>query len=238
MWKPNISACWKIISKAAISASAIAGRSRRALRFRRAPRNIDGLVLLGAGPKGIVSGNLIPSLGAELRLTRDFLDRGLPVIGIGIGACMLSTRGWWRGRGGAAALYASKMPGASFPTRSAGICRKLFRSPSICAIVRFFPATPKSWRSAATSEPVLFQIRDNCFGFVGHPGIKSAMIEDLIMEFDEVPEGTAETLAALARGAGRNRGGLGRDHGRLDRGNPFDGAISAVAARRGHIQFF
>ena len=41
--------------------------------------------------KGIVSGNLIPSLGAELRLTRDFLDRGLPVIGIGIGACILST---------------------------------------------------------------------------------------------------------------------------------------------------
>ena len=51
----------------------------------------DGLVLLGAGPKGIVSGDLIPSLGAELRLTRDYLDRGLPVIGIGIGACILST---------------------------------------------------------------------------------------------------------------------------------------------------
>ena len=52
---------------------------------------LDGLILLGAGPKGIVSGNLIPSLGAELRLTKDFLDRGLPVIGIGIGACILST---------------------------------------------------------------------------------------------------------------------------------------------------
>ena len=43
----------------------------------------DGLVLLGAGPKGIVSGNLIPTLGPELRLTKDFLDRGLPIIGIG-----------------------------------------------------------------------------------------------------------------------------------------------------------
>ena len=46
-------------------------------------------------------------------------------------------------------------------------------------------------------EPILFQLRNNCFGFVGHPGIKSAMIEDLIMEFDEVPENTAETLAEL-----------------------------------------
>ena len=49
---------------------------------------------------------------------------------------------------------------------------------------------------------MLFQLRDNCFGFVGHPGIKSAMIEDLIMEFDEVPENTAETLAELRAAQG------------------------------------
>jgi len=51
-------------------------------------------------------------------------------------------------------------------------------------------------------EPVLFQLRNNCFGFVGHPGIKSAMIEDLIMEFDEVPENTAETLTELRAAQG------------------------------------
>ena len=51
----------------------------------------DGLVLLGGGPFGVVSGSLIPSLGPELRLTRDFLDRGLPVIGIGVGACILTS---------------------------------------------------------------------------------------------------------------------------------------------------
>ena len=50
-----------------------------------------GLVILGVGPKGVVSGDLIPSLGPELRLTRDFLDRGLPVIGIGTGACILTS---------------------------------------------------------------------------------------------------------------------------------------------------
>ena len=36
-------------------------------------RGFDGLVMLGAGPYGIVSGHLIPSLGPELRLTADFL---------------------------------------------------------------------------------------------------------------------------------------------------------------------
>ena len=59
------------------------------------------------------------------------------------------------------------------------------------------PASAKILAVGAQDEPVLFQCRDNCFGFVGHPGIKSALIEDLIMEFDEVPENTAETLAAL-----------------------------------------
>jgi hypothetical protein len=46
-------------------------------------------------------------------------------------------------------------------------------------------------------EPVVFQVRENCLGFLGHPGIKSGMVEDLIMEFEEVPEGTAETLSEL-----------------------------------------
>ena len=54
----------------------------------------------------------------------------------------------------------------------------------------------------AGGEPVVFQIGDNCLGFLGHPGIKSAMIEDLIMEFEEVPEDTAETLAALRAAQG------------------------------------
>ena len=56
---------------------------------------------------------------------------------------------------------------------------------------------PKVLAVGAGDEPMLFQFRDNCFGFVGHPGIKSAMVEDLIMESDDVPENTAETLVEL-----------------------------------------
>ena len=50
----------------------------------------DGLVLLGAGPYGVVSGHILPSLGPELRLTKAFLDAGLPVLGFGLGAVILS----------------------------------------------------------------------------------------------------------------------------------------------------
>ena len=38
----------------------------------------------------MVSGHLLPSLGAELRLTRAYLEAGLPVLGIGLGAVILA----------------------------------------------------------------------------------------------------------------------------------------------------
>jgi hypothetical protein len=36
-------------------------------------------------------------------------------------------------------------------------------------------------------RPALFQIGRNAFGFAGHPGVRRAMIEDLLMESDDVP---------------------------------------------------
>ena len=169
-----------------------------------------GLVILGAGPKGVVSGDLIPSLGPELRLTRDFLDRGLPVIGIGAGACILTSAAGGGADDAPLALHGRDARGASCPTPSAAICRRRFPSPSICGTGRCCRPTPRSWRPARSGEPLVFQIRDNCLGFLGHPGIKSAMIEDLIMEFDEVPEGTAETARAnCARAQGEIAAALG-----------------------------
>ena len=37
----------------------------------------------------------------------------------------------------------------------------------------------------------------NCLGFVGHPGAKAGMVEDLIMEFDETPEDPGPALELL-----------------------------------------
>lgn len=155
-----------------------------------------GLVILGAGPLGIVSGHLVTSLGAELRLARDFLARGLPVIGIGFGCCILATAAG----GGAHEAPLSFVVDTARRVDPHAFGGRLPESFPIAIYMRDRPVLPADARILAVDsaeEPALFQIRDNCFGFLGHPGIKSAMIEDLIMEFDEVPAGTAETLADL-----------------------------------------
>ena len=77
-----------------------------------------------------------------------------------------------------------------------GICRKL-SSRRLYARSSVLPSDAKILAVGDDGEPVIFQYSDNSFGFVGHPGIKSAMIEDLIMEFDEVPEGTRGNAFAL-----------------------------------------
>ncbi len=161
-----------------------------------AAEDYAGLIILGAGPLGIVSGQLVPSLGPELRLARDFLARGLPVIGIGFGCCILAT---------AAGGGAEEAPLRFIVDRARRIDPHslgghLPESFPFAVYMRDRPVLPADARVLAADsaeKPALFQIRDNCFGFLGHPGIKSAMVEDLIMEFDEVPARTAETLADL-----------------------------------------
>jgi len=168
----------------------------------------DGLVLLGGGPKGIVSGDLIPSVGAELRLTRDYLDRGLPIIGIGIGACILSTEA------GGGAEEAPLRFALERARRTAPDALEGHLPPAYPAAIymRDHPVLPRDAKVLAVGqrdEPLLFQLREKCFGFAGHPGLKSAMIEDLIMEFDEVPQNTAETLAQLRAAQGEIAATLG-----------------------------
>lgn len=161
----------------------------------------DGLVLLGAGPLGIVSGPLLPSLGAELRLAGDFLNRGLPILGFGLGACLLATAA---GGGaeeaplrftlGSARRLAPDALGGHLPPRF-----------PVAVYMRDRPVLPKDAAVLAEDEagaPALFALRGNCLGFLGHPGVKSAMIEDLVMEFDEAPEDVAEALARLRQEQG------------------------------------
>jgi GMP synthase-like glutamine amidotransferase len=167
-----------------------------------------GLVILGAGPKGVVSGHLIPSLGPELRLTRDFLDRGLPVVGIGAGACILTSAA---GGGADDAPLRFTVERAQRTTAEA-LSGHLPQTFPVAVYMRDRPVLPEDGKVLAESAdgvPLVFQVRGNCLGFLGHPGAKSAMIEDLIMEFDEVPEGTAETLAELRSVQGEIAAALG-----------------------------
>ena len=173
-------------------------------RDSRARRRISTVSFFSApGRRASSAANLIPSLGAELRLTQDFLDHGAcPSSASASALASSAAAAGGRGRRSTAALHASTMPDASFPRRSERPFAADFSGRGLYARSSGFAARRQGFgrRSRETSRS-LFQIGDNCFGFVGHPGIKSAMIEDLIMEFDEVPEGTAETLAAFARRA-------------------------------------
>ena len=51
----------------------------------------DGLSCSAPARSAWSADPLVPSLAAELRLTADFLSRGLPVVGVGLGAVILAT---------------------------------------------------------------------------------------------------------------------------------------------------
>lgn len=156
----------------------------------------DGLIVLGAGPLGIVSGNLIPSLGAELRLVASFLDSGLPVVGIGIGAAILATAG---GGGAHEAPLRFEVTRAQRTTPDA-LCGHLPETWPAAIFMRDRPALPGDAQVLAVDEagvPLVFKVGTTGIGFLGHPGIKPAMVEDLIMEFGEAPDDAAESLEAL-----------------------------------------
>ncbi len=167
-----------------------------------------GLIILGAGPKGVVSGNLIPSLAPELRLAKDFLERGLPVVGIGAGACILTTAAGG-GVDEAPLRFTVETARRVVPDALSGHLPQSFPVAVYMRDRPVLPAGAKVLAESAQGEPLVFQIGENCLGFLGHPGAKSAMIEDLIMEFDEVPEDTAEKLEALRAVQGEIAAALG-----------------------------
>lgn len=156
----------------------------------------DALLLLGGGPWGSAGERDLPTLEQEIAITRAFLERGTPVIGIGLGAQILAI----------AAGGGSEEAGFVFETDTASRLRD-------DALNGFLPETfhqvvymrdwpvppPDAILLAADSKgrPSVFQVAGNAFGFVGNPGIKLGMVEDLIMEFEEVPDGAAARLDAL-----------------------------------------
>ena len=130
----------------------------------------DGLIILGAGPLGMVSGNLILESRAGTAADARFScaraahhrrrRRGLHA----------RDRGWWRHRRSSAAFCCGHGP----TRRAAGAGRSFAgKLPYRCVYARSPGASRRCQHSCRgfAGEPALFQIRDNCFGFLGHPGI-------------------------------------------------------------------
>ncbi len=166
------------------------------------PGNFDGLVLLGAGPYGLVSGHLLPSMGHELRLTKAFLGAGLPVLGLGLGAVLLSVAAG----GGAAEAPLRFEVGEVRTVPGTDFAEHLPPAFPMAWYLRDRPLLPPGAAVLATGAegaPVMFSVNENSIGCIGHPGIKRGMTEDLIMEFADTPEGTVEGLDRLGREQGR-----------------------------------
>jgi GMP synthase-like glutamine amidotransferase len=166
------------------------------------PGNLDGLVLLGGGPYGVVSGHLLPSMGHELRLTKAFLAAGLPVLGIGLGAVLLAVAAG----GGAEDAPLRFKVGEVRSVPGTGFAAHLPPVFPMAQYLRDRPVLPQGAEVLATdmdNEPVIFSVNRTSIGCLGHPGIKRGMTEDLIMEFADTPENTVEELDRLGREQGR-----------------------------------
>ncbi len=156
----------------------------------------DALFLLGGGPWGSAGSRDLPTLEAEVEVTRQRLAEGTPVVGFGLGAQILALAA------GGGVQKADLEFGATTVTRVADDALNAYLPEQFPQVVymRDLPILPKDARVLATDEngrPAVFQVGDNAYGFLGNPGIKLGMVEDLIMEFEEVPGNTDAGLEQL-----------------------------------------
>lgn len=155
-----------------------------------------GLVLLGGGPWGSAGGRDVPTLNAETELTRHALALGSPVLAIGLGAQILC-----RAAGGGSSPAPLEFDvGEGRRTRADALNGFLPAQFPLVRYMRDRPVLPDGAETLAVDEddePCLFRIGARALGFTGHPGMKTAMVEDLIMEFTEGPADPAAGLVAL-----------------------------------------
>ena len=156
----------------------------------------DGLVLLGGGPWGSAGGRDAPTLEAEIRLARSMLEQGKPVVGIGLGAQILAHAGG----GGSEAAPLDFEVGHAHRVVEDALCGFLPERFPHVSYLRDRPVVPDGAQVLAVDarqKPAVFQLGTNSLGFTGHPGFKTAMAEDLIMEFEETPDDPAPQLERL-----------------------------------------
>ncbi len=156
----------------------------------------DALILLGGGPWGAAGTRDLPTLDREVDLTRQRLAEGTPVIGMGLGAQILALASGGR----------VEQRDLAFEILTATRCRDdalngyLPETFHQVIYMRDWPVPPAEAIVLAEDDrgrPAVWQIADNAYGFSGNPGIKLGMVEDLIMEFAEVPADAAAQLEKL-----------------------------------------
>lgn len=156
---------------------------------------LDGLVLLGGGPWGTAGSRDLPSLDGEVELCQQYLAKGRPVLGFGVGAQILALA-----TGGTSQTSPLEFKMVQAIRQNVTAAEFL---PDEFDLVRYGRdmAVPSAQAQILAVDqqgaPLVFQVNDNSFGFLANPGVKSGIIEDLIMEFEEVPDDTINQLQAL-----------------------------------------
>jgi GMP synthase-like glutamine amidotransferase len=156
----------------------------------------DGLVLLGGGPWGSAGTRDVPTLAQEVALTRTALDKGLPILAIGLGAQILAIAAG----GGSTPSPLEFTVGEAERTDADALAGYLPPRFPLVLYGRDRPDPPETARILARDlegRPAVFQVGANALGFAGHPGTKAAILEDLVMEFDEGPADPGPALAGV-----------------------------------------
>jgi len=156
----------------------------------------DGLILLGGGPWGSAGTRDVPTLAQEVLLAKACLEMQKPIVGIGLGAQILAIAAG--GRSERAPLEFSVLKAKRV---DAGALNGYLPEEYPLAIyMRDWPIPPGNATVLARDgkgRAALWQVGERALGFAGHPGIKVAMVEDLIMEFEESPVNAGAELAKL-----------------------------------------
>ena len=156
----------------------------------------DGLILLGGGPWGSAGTRDLPTLKEEIALAHVCLMREWPVIGIGLGAQILALAAG----GSAQSTDLTFDITTAHRTGDNALDGYLPAAFPLVLYMRDWPVPPAYatiLARDARERPAVWQIGRSAFGFAAHPGIKRAMIEDLIMEFEESPPDAAAGLDRL-----------------------------------------
>lgn len=155
-----------------------------------------GLVLLGGGPWGSSGTRDLPTLAAEVELARACLARETPVIGIGLGAQVLALAAGGRSEAGPLEFSVA----TAERVRGDALGGYLPQRYPLAIYMRDRPIPPPGALVLARDplgRAALWQIGRSALGFTGHPGLKVAMVEDLVMEFEESPPAIDAGLAKL-----------------------------------------
>ena len=164
--------------------------------IRKAELPKDGLILLGAAPYGTVSTPKIPLFDHKMRIIEACLLKSLPILAFGTGAQLLTL-----------ALHGRVEPTdlnicveRAHRTLDTALNGYLPAEYPVVTFMRDAPEPPpesKVLAKTANGRPLLFEARGNCLGFYGHPGIKSAIIEDAILQMPGHDFGDASVLEQI-----------------------------------------